>query len=118
MAVYFITSEFCFLFIKSSDTHIEFPHYEGINKTYLFLHGPHSFYLSKVNIGQKTLQLVIPQASYSVENSPPELIPVSISPHADYPGLEYPPVFEPETYSLADPQSSLTLLRKQGKSNN
>lgn len=38
-----------------------------------------------------------------------------LSPPADYPGLEYPPVFEPETYSLADPQSSLTLLRKQGK---
>lgn len=32
----------------------------------------------------------------------------------DYPGLEYPPVFEPETYSLADPlNTSLTLLRKQ-----
>ncbi|KAI4464624.1 connector enchancer of kinase suppressor of ras [Holotrichia oblita] len=35
--------------------------------------------------------------------------------HVDYPGLEYPPVFEPETYSLSDPQSSLTILRKQGK---
>ncbi|XP_044267654.1 uncharacterized protein LOC123013286 [Tribolium madens] len=63
-------------------------------------------------------QTVVSQSSYSVENSPPEPPPVSISPHADYPGLEYPPVFEPETYSLADPQSSLTLLRKQGKSNN
>lgn len=45
-----------------------------------------------------------------------ELPPVlHISPPADYPGLEYPPVFEAETYSLADPQSSLTLLRKQVK---
>lgn len=38
---------------------------------------------------------------------------LSLTSHADYPGLEYPPVFEPETYSLADPQSSLTILRKQ-----
>ncbi|KAJ3643908.1 hypothetical protein Zmor_026590 [Zophobas morio] len=56
------------------------------------------------------------QSSYSLENSPPssaEPLSMSMSPHADYPGLEYPPVFEPETYSLADPQSSLTLLRKQ-----
>lgn len=36
-----------------------------------------------------------------------------ISPPPDYPGLEYPPVFEPETYSLANPSCSLTLLRKQ-----
>lgn len=40
-----------------------------------------------------------------------------VSPPPDYPGLEYPPVFEPETYSLADPHSSLTILRKQGKNN-
>lgn len=31
----------------------------------------------------------------------------------DYPNLEYPPVFEPETYSLCDPNSSLTLLRRR-----
>lgn len=37
------------------------------------------------------------------------------SPPPDYPGLEYPPVFEPETYSLANPSCSLTLLRKQQK---
>lgn len=42
---------------------------------------------------------------------------MSAVPHADYPGLEYPPIFEPETYSLADPQSSLTILRKQAKQN-
>jgi hypothetical protein len=61
----------------------------------------------------------ISQSTYSLENTPPaEPLSMSISPHADYPGLEYPPVFEPETYSLADPQSSLTLLRKQGKSSN
>ncbi|EFA03078.1 uncharacterized protein cnk [Tribolium castaneum] len=73
---------------------------------------------SELNWPSTSTQAVLPQSSYSVENSPPEPPPVSISPHADYPGLEYPPVFEPETYSLADPQSSLTLLRKQGKSNN
>ncbi|KAJ8980614.1 hypothetical protein NQ317_011690 [Molorchus minor] len=57
-------------------------------------------------------------STYSLENSPPiniEPFSMSISPHADYPGLEYPPVFEPETYSLANPQSSLNILRKQGK---
>lgn len=61
------------------------------------------------------------QSSHSLESSPPsasEQFSMSMSPHVDYPGLEYPPVFEPETYSLADPQSSLTLIRKQGKSNN
>lgn len=58
------------------------------------------------------------QSTYSLESSlPAEPLSISISPHADYPGLEYPPVFEPETYSLADPQSSLTILRKQGKNN-
>ncbi|RZC38913.1 uncharacterized protein BDFB_001973 [Asbolus verrucosus] len=58
------------------------------------------------------------QSTYSLESSPPsEPLSMSITPHADYPGLQYPPVFEPETYSLADPQSSLTLLRKQGKNN-
>ncbi|GAB0093263.1 uncharacterized protein DMENIID0001_083420 [Sergentomyia squamirostris] len=31
----------------------------------------------------------------------------------DYPHLEYPPVFEPETYSLSDPSTSLTLLRRR-----
>lgn len=52
----------------------------------------------------------------TIENSPPVPI-LQVTPPADYPGLEYPPVFEPETYSLADPQSSLTLLRKQTKNN-
>uniref|UniRef100_A0A1B0C891 Uncharacterized protein n=1 Tax=Lutzomyia longipalpis TaxID=7200 RepID=A0A1B0C891_LUTLO len=35
----------------------------------------------------------------------------------DYPHLEYPPVFEPETYSLSDPSTSLTLLRRRNKKN-
>ncbi|XP_018336617.1 uncharacterized protein LOC108745062 isoform X2 [Agrilus planipennis] len=39
--------------------------------------------------------------------------PSHIFPSADYPGLEYPPTFEPETYSLADPNSNISLLRKQ-----
>ncbi|XP_060516788.1 uncharacterized protein LOC132696152 [Cylas formicarius] len=54
-----------------------------------------------------------------LENSPQVAVPfpLSIRPHADYPGLEYPPVFEAETYSLADPQSSLNLIRKQKKDN-
>lgn len=43
-------------------------------------------------------------------------IPLSNSSHAigspDY-HLEYPPVFEPETYSLSDPNTSLTLMRRR-----
>ncbi|XP_053675463.1 uncharacterized protein LOC128725722 [Anopheles nili] len=31
----------------------------------------------------------------------------------DYPNMEYPPVFEPETYSLSDPSTSLTLLKRR-----
>uniref|UniRef100_A0A182JYG2 Connector enhancer of kinase suppressor of ras n=1 Tax=Anopheles christyi TaxID=43041 RepID=A0A182JYG2_9DIPT len=31
----------------------------------------------------------------------------------DYPNMEYPPVFEPETYSLSDPNASLTLLKRR-----
>lgn len=57
-------------------------------------------------------------STYSLEISPPvttEPFSMNISPPVDYPGMEYPPVFEPETYSLADPQSSLSILRKQGK---
>ncbi|KAK4879133.1 hypothetical protein RN001_007279 [Aquatica leii] len=38
--------------------------------------------------------------------------PLNTTPATDYPGLEYPPVFEPETYSLSDPQCSINLLRK------
>lgn len=33
--------------------------------------------------------------------------------NSDYPHLEYPPTFEPETYSLRDPKASLTLLRRR-----
>lgn len=51
----------------------------------------------------------------SIENASTTVPMLEVTPPADYPGLEYPPVFEPETYSLADPQSSLTLLRKQPK---
>ncbi|CAG9825670.1 unnamed protein product [Phaedon cochleariae] len=63
-------------------------------------------------------QISMTQSTYSLENSPtamPEPFAMNISPHVDYPGLEYPPVFEPETYSLADPESSLSILRKQSK---
>ncbi|XP_035795233.1 uncharacterized protein LOC118468505 [Anopheles albimanus] len=31
----------------------------------------------------------------------------------DYPNMEYPPVFEPETYSLSDPNTSQTLLKRR-----
>ncbi|XP_023021826.2 connector enhancer of ksr [Leptinotarsa decemlineata] len=65
-----------------------------------------------------TPQISISQSSYSLENSSPvitEPFSMNISPHTDYPGLEYPPVFEAETYSLANPQSNLSILRKQGK---
>ena len=48
---------------------------------------------------------------------PPQKISTSTSAHTigspDYPNLEYPPVFEPETYSLSDPHTSLTLLRRR-----
>lgn len=57
-------------------------------------------------------------SSYTMESSPQaasEPFAINVSPPVDYPGMEYPPVFEPETYSLADPQSSLSILRKQGK---
>lgn len=47
----------------------------------------------------------LPEVSYSQVQSAP--------PSADYPGLEYPPVFKAETYSLSNPQS--TLFRKQNK---
>ncbi|XP_056638089.1 uncharacterized protein LOC130446068 isoform X1 [Diorhabda sublineata] len=63
-------------------------------------------------------QFSMSQNIYSLENSPPvinEPFEVAVTPNADYPGLEYPPIFEPETYSLANPQSSLSVLRKQGK---
>lgn len=33
--------------------------------------------------------------------------------NVDYPHLEYPPTFMPETYSLSDPNASLTLLRRR-----
>ncbi|XP_030757518.1 LOW QUALITY PROTEIN: uncharacterized protein LOC115883312 [Sitophilus oryzae] len=59
------------------------------------------------------------QSSTSLDKSPPMLPQqhsTSIRPHADYPGLEYPPVFQPETYSLADPQTSLNILRNKQKS--
>lgn len=36
----------------------------------------------------------------------------------DYSNLVYPPVFEPETYSLSDPSTSLTLLRRRNNSQN
>lgn len=36
----------------------------------------------------------------------------------EYPNLEYPPVFEAETYSLNDPNASLTLLRRRNNPNN
>ncbi|XP_044750427.1 uncharacterized protein LOC123310821 isoform X2 [Coccinella septempunctata] len=69
-------------------------------------------------------QIILQDASYLMSNLPPVASepalppPLPAAPHPDYPGLEYPPVFEPETYSLADPQSSLSILRKQGKGNN
>lgn len=38
--------------------------------------------------------------------------------NVEYPNLEYPPVFEPETYSLCDPNTSLTLLRRRNPNTN
>ncbi|CAH0556503.1 unnamed protein product [Brassicogethes aeneus] len=54
--------------------------------------------------------LTMPE-SYELENASAltEPVSVNISPQADYPGLRYPPVFEPETYSLSNP---LSLSRK------
>jgi hypothetical protein len=42
--------------------------------------------------------------------------PSPASPPPDYPGLEYPPVFEPETYTLSD-ASSLLRSRQQSHAN-
>lgn len=53
-----------------------------------------------------------------MENQDIDASSLHTTPAVDYPGLEYPPVFEPETYSLADPQCSLSLLRKQDKNSN
>lgn len=36
---------------------------------------------------------------------------------SEYPNLEYPPVFKAETYSLNDPNASLTLRRRNNPSN-
>lgn len=36
----------------------------------------------------------------------------------DYPHLEYPPTFEPQTYSLSDPSTSLTMLRRRNNNQN
>ncbi|XP_037046190.1 uncharacterized protein LOC119081403 isoform X1 [Bradysia coprophila] len=36
----------------------------------------------------------------------------------DYPHLEYPPTFEPQTYSLSDPNTSLTMLRRRNNNQN
>lgn len=104
---------------------------DGTKKEKTFLGSPklHRTIFRKNNSGSETNNWspasaspptpTLSQSTYSLESSLPiEPLSISISPHADYPGLEYPPVFEPETYSLADPQSSLTLLRKQGKNNN
>ncbi|CAH1971610.1 unnamed protein product [Acanthoscelides obtectus] len=67
-----------------------------------------------------TTQVVpMSESTYDIETPAPPIVPetfpMNISPHVDYPGLEYPPVFEPETYSLANPQTSLSILRKQNK---
>ncbi|KAL3281327.1 hypothetical protein HHI36_004538 [Cryptolaemus montrouzieri] len=70
-----------------------------------------------------TQHIVLHDSSYLIPNIPPVVSepalppPLPSAPHPDYPGLEYPPVFEPETYSLADPESSLSILRKQGRGN-
>ncbi|XP_076269271.1 connector enhancer of ksr isoform X2 [Rhynchophorus ferrugineus] len=65
--------------------------------------------------------ICLSQSSMSLDRStsiPPPQLATPIRPHADYPGLKYPPVFEAETYSLADPQSSLNLLRSKQKKDN
>uniref|UniRef100_A0A1L8DXV9 Putative membrane-associated guanylate kinase-interacting protein/connector enhancer of ksr n=1 Tax=Nyssomyia neivai TaxID=330878 RepID=A0A1L8DXV9_9DIPT len=74
--------------------------------------------------------ITFPPAQSSERNSPvepPVLFPRNPTPSTsgqpsattspDYPHLEYPPVFEPETYSLSDPSTSLTLLRRRNKKN-
>lgn len=64
-------------------------------------------------------------SSGSVINPNPSIPPKpqSLSAHTsivnnDYPHLEYPPTFEPETYSLCDPNASLTLLRRRQPNSN
>lgn len=43
----------------------------------------------------------------------PQTITPAPSLATDYAHLEYPPTFEPETYSLCDPNASMTLLRRR-----
>nr|XP_022908105.1 uncharacterized protein LOC111419521 [Onthophagus taurus] len=75
--------------------------------------------LSKNNSGNNdnTYQSQIQSYStpvYQHSHKTEENLHSQISQHVDYPDLEYPPVFQAETYSLSDPQS-LTLLRKQAR---
>uniref|UniRef100_A0A182NF40 Connector enhancer of kinase suppressor of ras n=1 Tax=Anopheles dirus TaxID=7168 RepID=A0A182NF40_9DIPT len=51
-------------------------------------------------------------ATVLMPNYGPNLATVSRN-SPDYPNMEYPPVFEAETYSLSDPNASLTLLKRR-----
>ncbi|XP_059613037.1 uncharacterized protein LOC132259421 [Phlebotomus argentipes] len=57
---------------------------------------------------------VFPRTPAPVSATP---APPADSSPPDYTHLEYPPVFEPETYSLSDPSTSLTLLRRRNNKN-
>lgn len=45
-------------------------------------------------------------------------VPANTIETANESNIEYPPVFEPETYSLCDPNTSLTLMRRRTFNNN
>lgn len=58
-------------------------------------------------------------SSSSLRRAVPSHVPHSPSPSMsspppDYPGLEYPPVFEPETYTLSDAASNMIRAARNG----
>ncbi|XP_035912978.1 uncharacterized protein LOC118512533 [Anopheles stephensi] len=62
--------------------------------------------------GQSNSDSSSPSTTVLMPNFGPNLVAVARN-SPDYPNMEYPPVFEPETYSLSDPNASLTLLKRR-----
>ncbi|XP_050078940.1 uncharacterized protein LOC126565776 [Anopheles maculipalpis] len=62
--------------------------------------------------GQSNSGSSSPSTTVLMPNFGPNLVAIARN-SPDYPNMEYPPVFEPETYSLSDPNASLTLLKRR-----